>query len=83
MQNSAVLTHRKIEYLSLAALGYSNQETAKTLLVPENTVKKALETIFDKLEAKGRTNAVMIAFINNILNQDIINKTKEKYKISN
>ena len=57
-----ILTNREMEYLCLVALGYHNNIIAKNLFVTRNTVKKTLEKIFKKLNAKDRANAVAIAF---------------------
>ena len=51
-----ILTERRLEYLSLIALGLSNTEIGKILCVEENTVKKTLEEICKKLKTEGRTH---------------------------
>ena len=77
-----ILTVREIEYLSLVALGYSNKTIAENLLVTHSTVKKTLEIIFDKLKAKDRANAVTIAFIHNILYEELLSKIIKKYNLN-
>ncbi len=56
--NENILTPREIEYLALAALGFKNLQIAEILVVTQSTVKKMLESIFSKLNAKDRTHAV-------------------------
>ena len=71
------LTFREIEYLSLAALGFKNKMIAQKLYVTKSTVKKTLEIIYRKLNAKDRANAVAIAFIHNILTVKILTQMSE------
>lgn len=52
------LSPRELEVLKLAALGLSNREIARKLVVTEGTVKKHLNNIFGKLQAGSRTQAV-------------------------
>ncbi|MGN0015230.1 MAG: response regulator transcription factor [Candidatus Gastranaerophilaceae bacterium] len=66
------LTQREKEFLYSAALGLKNREIAKEYVVSEHTVKKTLENIFYKIQAKGRTNAVAIAILNNLINLEHI-----------
>ena len=80
-EHKSILTDREIEYLALVALGYKNNVVAQCLSVAETTVKKTLEKIFKKLNAKDRTNAVAIAFIHNFLNSDILSESKQKYSL--
>ena len=76
------LSCRETEYLSLAALGYKNKETAGILCVSYFTVKKTFESIFKKLSAKDRANAVAIAFIFGILTADTLLDIKIKYHLN-
>jgi len=55
------ITPRELEILQLIAFGMSNREIAEKLFVSENTVKTHSSRLFDKLEAKRRTQAVQIA----------------------
>lgn len=80
-ESDKLLTKRQIEYLSLVALGLKNREIALMLNVSESTVKKILEDIFKRLNAKDRTNAVTIAFIHKILNIENLISIIKKYKI--
>lgn len=55
------ITPRELEILGLIAAGLSNREIAETLFVSENTVKTHSSRLFDKLNARRRTQAVQIA----------------------
>src|SRR4051812_44942083 len=55
------ITPREYETLTLIAAGLSNREIAGRLFVSENTVKTHSSRLFDKLQAKRRTQAVQIA----------------------
>jgi NarL family two-component system response regulator LiaR len=55
------ITNRELEILELIAKGMSNREIAEKLFVSENTVKTHSSRVFDKLNAKRRTQAVEIA----------------------
>ena len=52
------ITKRELEILGLIAQGLSNREIAERLFVSENTVKTHSSRLFDKLNAKRRTQAV-------------------------
>jgi two-component system, NarL family, response regulator LiaR len=52
------ITPREMEILELIAAGLSNREIAGRLFVSENTVKTHSSRLFDKLQAKRRTQAV-------------------------
>lgn len=55
------ITPRELEILELIAAGLSNREIAQRLFVSENTVKTHSRRLFDKLNARRRTQAVQIA----------------------
>jgi DNA-binding CsgD family transcriptional regulator len=55
------ISRREHEILTLIAAGMSNREIAERLFVSENTVKTHLGNLFEKLNAKRRTQAVQIA----------------------
>ena len=55
------LTPRELEILTCIAEGLSNQEIAARLFVTENTVKTHASRVFDKLDARRRTQAVQRA----------------------
>jgi two-component system, NarL family, response regulator len=57
---SAALTPRQQEVLAALAQGKSNQEIADALYISEGTVKAHVKAILSKLEARDRTQAIMI-----------------------
>ncbi len=56
------LTAREAEVLSLVALGSSNAEVARDLVISTRTVHKHLEHVYAKLDASSRTEAAAIAW---------------------
>jgi len=54
------ITPRELEILELISKGMSNREIAEQLFVSENTVKTHSSRLFDKLNARRRTQAVQI-----------------------
>jgi len=54
-----MLTLREIEVLTMLAEGLGNKEIARQLDISDNTVKFHLSSIFGKLGASSRTEAVM------------------------
>src|SRR5688500_7486681 len=55
------ITPRELEILGLIASGLSNKEIAEKIYVSENTVKTHAASVFEKLAAKRRTQAVQLA----------------------
>ena len=55
------ITPRELEILEAMAAGYSNREIGERLFVSENTVKTHAGRLFDKLQARRRTQAVQRA----------------------
>ena len=55
------ITARELEILHHIAAGLSNREIAAKLYVSENTVKTHAGSVFEKLSAKRRTQAVQLA----------------------
>jgi DNA-binding CsgD family transcriptional regulator len=55
------ITPREMEILGAIAAGLSTREIAARLFVSENTVKTHSSRLFDKLNARRRTQAVQIA----------------------
>ncbi|MBA2688479.1 MAG: response regulator transcription factor [Gemmatimonadaceae bacterium] len=55
------ITARELEILQLIALGLSTKEIAEKVFVSENTVKTHSGRIFEKLNARRRTQAVLLA----------------------
>ena len=54
------LTQREWEILCLMAEGLSNREISGKLYISEGTVKNYISTIYEKLEVKDRTQAVLL-----------------------
>lgn len=52
------LSSRELEVLQMMALGHSNEEIALELFVSINTIKTHASRLFEKLDAKRRTQAV-------------------------
>ncbi len=55
------LSRREVEVLQLLSQGYSNQEIADKLFVSLNTIKTHISKIYQKLNAKRRTQAIQKA----------------------
>jgi len=60
-QQQLGITRREMEILQLIAAGLSNREIAERLHVSENTVKTHSARLFEKLDARRRTQAVQRA----------------------
>ena len=60
-QEQLGITRRELEILEAIAAGLSNREIASRLFVSENTVKTHAASVFEKLNAKRRTQAVQLA----------------------
>ena len=61
------ITPRELEVLQLVALGFSTREIADKLFVSTNTVKSHAASIFQKLDARRRTQAVQKASAEGLL----------------
>ena len=57
----ARLTERETEVLRLVVQGASNQEIADKLVITEGTVKSHISNILNRLDARDRTQAAVIA----------------------
>ncbi len=55
------LSRREMEILRMVSTGMSNKEIATSLVIAEGTVKNHLTSIFNKLNARDRMHAVLIA----------------------
>lgn len=56
-----LLTEREIEILAQIAKGYTNKAIGINLRISDRTVQGHIACIFEKLQAKNRTEAVMIS----------------------
>lgn len=61
------LSDRHLEILQLVARGFSNPEIGRLVGISANTVKKHLETIFQRLGAGNRSEAIAIALDRHLL----------------
>lgn len=67
--NSAdTLTNRELEVLFMVANGLRNQEIAKRLYVSKRTVEAHLASIFSKLKVNSRTEAILVALKEGMIN---------------
>jgi DNA-binding CsgD family transcriptional regulator len=55
------ISKREFEVLKLVGKGLSNQEIADQLFVSNNTIKTHTSRLFEKLEVKNRTQAILKA----------------------
>jgi ATP/maltotriose-dependent transcriptional regulator MalT len=53
------ISKREYEVLALLGTGMSNQEIADTLFISQNTVKTHTSRLFEKLDVKNRTQAIL------------------------
>jgi len=61
MRSLMSLTRRECEVLRCLALGYSNRQIARQLVVSVATVQNHIHNILEKLEVSNRTMAVVTA----------------------
>jgi DNA-binding NarL/FixJ family response regulator len=61
VQETLKISGRELEVLELLAAGRSNKEIASRLEVSPNTVKTHIAKLFDKLEVRRRTEAILRA----------------------
>jgi DNA-binding CsgD family transcriptional regulator len=61
VQQTLGISDRELEVLGLLAAGHSNKEIARRLELSPNTVKTHVARLFEKLEAKRRTEAILRA----------------------
>jgi DNA-binding NarL/FixJ family response regulator len=57
----SILTNREEELLQLIADGLATSEVAASMYISQKTVKNHLASIYDKLQARDRTQAVLTA----------------------
>lgn len=67
LSRNTLLSQRQLDILRLIAAGITNREIAGKLCVSEATIKRETNTIFAKLEAVDRTQAVAEAYRRNML----------------
>lgn len=53
------LNEREKQILSLIKHGYTNKKISQSLGISENTIKWYLKTVYQKLDVKSRTEAVV------------------------
>lgn len=58
---STGLTLRQLEVISMLGRGFSNKEIARALDVAERTVKAHVSAVFEALNVRNRTQAVLVA----------------------
>jgi DNA-binding NarL/FixJ family response regulator len=61
------LTSREVAVLHRLATGMRNSEIASDLFITERTVKYHITSMFNKLQARNRTQAVKIAIQNGLI----------------
>jgi two-component system nitrate/nitrite response regulator NarL len=60
-QQPSGLTLRQLEVISMLGRGFSNKEIARALDVAERTVKAHVSAVFEALNVRNRTQAVLVA----------------------
>jgi DNA-binding NarL/FixJ family response regulator len=58
---AAHLTEREVDVLRLMGNGDSNKQIAATLSITLDTAKKHVRNVIDKMQARSRTHAAIIA----------------------
>lgn len=66
-QKLSLLTRRELEILSQSDKGYSNQEIATQLVISPHTVKRHIEHVLKKFDAKDRHECVRLAHADGLL----------------
>ena len=66
--NKTAITSRELEVLRKLHIGYSNKQVAVSLKLEEVTIKMYVSRLFKKLSSKNRTQLVI-----NALNQGVLN----------
>ena len=67
LQEQALLTERELDVLRLLAAGLANRDIGERLFLSPETVKTHLGNIYRKLGVEGRTQAVIVALRNKLL----------------
>lgn len=81
LSDSCILNEREIECLSLVALGYTNNQAAKIIIISEGMFKKNLGDVYRKLLTDDRANAVALGFLHKILDASVISAIMKKYNL--
>lgn len=63
------LTEQENIIMQQIVKGYNNTQISKSIFISVHTVKAHISSIFRKLGAKNRANAVYIALKNNIVDE--------------
>lgn len=66
----SIITHREEEVLQLIAEGFSTTEVAAQLFISAKTVKNHLASVYEKLDSRDRTQAVVRAVRMGIIRLD-------------
>jgi len=81
LRNGAIrvesLTARELEILRLAASGCSNRQIADILCRSEGTVKNHFTAIFGKLGVADRTQAVVLALSEKMLDEEPLPSSRD------
>ena len=75
---AAHLTEREVDILRLMCNGDSNKAMAETLGITLDTVKKHVRNVIDKLQARSRTHAAIIAAQSGIVGNPITHLVQTK-----
>ncbi|MBQ4078739.1 response regulator transcription factor [bacterium] len=65
--SNIVMTSREIQVLKYLAAGLNNHQISKKMNVSVHTIKAHIHNIFDKLSVQGRTQAVVKALKDNLI----------------
>jgi len=68
-KNRFDLTQRELDVLQILQTGWSAKEMASHLFLAEATVKSHLASIYRKLDAKNRTQAIVIALAHHLITE--------------
>jgi DNA-binding NarL/FixJ family response regulator len=74
------LSERELGVLTLIARGRANKEIADELSISEATVKNHVSSVLEKLDARDRTHAVMVALERNILHVEDVQSRDEPHR---
>jgi DNA-binding NarL/FixJ family response regulator len=69
-KHESPLTHRELQVLREVAIGLTNKEIARALVIAETTVKSHVRAILDKLGVQSRTQAALQAMRSDLLSAD-------------